>query len=477
MDTASQTTVRFRLSPQQRRAWALQAAQARPVHHAACVLVLEGALAEGVLRRAVERVAERHEILRTLFRPLPGTRMPVQTIQEGLPPAWTCLDGEGPPPDDAGAAGALLSRLEGEPVAYAEGPVFRAVLLPTTPGRHLLALDLPALSADAGTLCNLAGEVAAAYASLAAGEEIAAPEIQYGDVSEVFNDLLESEETRAGRKYWAAATPAARAARGEFVPRVAVRTLEPGLSARVRELAAALEAPVAAVPLAAWGLLLARTREATGVGVALDGRVYEGLDTALGAFARYLPLPTAARGTFREVVAATSAALAEHHEWQDYFDPLADLGDGAAYAFGFDWTELPPGREAAGVTFRLSDLRARTERFDLRLSCLEQGGVVRLVIEHDQGRVSPEEAERVAERFLVLLEDALRLPDAPAHDLELLPAAEHERVLALGRAPGGAPARGCIHEAFAAQAARTPDRAAVVCGGRSLTYAELDVGG
>ncbi len=51
---AHETTARFRLSPQQRRVWSLQAREARPVYNATCVLALEGPVDVEALRRAVD---------------------------------------------------------------------------------------------------------------------------------------------------------------------------------------------------------------------------------------------------------------------------------------------------------------------------------------------------------------------------------------------------------------------------------------
>ncbi|MEW5927429.1 MAG: amino acid adenylation domain-containing protein [Gemmatimonadota bacterium] len=480
---AHETTARFRLSPQQRRVWALQAREARPVYNATCVLALQGALDADALRRAVEAVAEGHEVLRTVFRALPGTRVPLQGIVDGLPPAWKVME-EG----EAATAGALVEMLDGAPVSFEDGPLFQAVLAPAGEGRHLLALRVHALCADAAAMQVLAREVAEAYAALAAGGEAAAPEIQYADVSEVFNDLLESEETQAGRDYWARversgaedfALPHAVREGDGFAPRAVEREVDGAVAARVRELAAELDAAPSAVLLAAWQLLLARLAGAGEVeaGVAFDGRVYEGLDAAPGAFVRYLPVRLAVGGgaTFRGLAAAVGGVLAERWEWQDYLDPSREGAEGPEhFAFGFDWEERPGPREAAGVRFSLVELRARSERFALRLTGVAEGGGLRLAIEHDAHTVTAREAERTADRLLALLDDATERPDAPAAELTLLPDAELRFVLALGRSLVDAPADRCLHDLFAEAAARAPERPAVVAEGRSLTFAELD---
>ncbi|HEX2093993.1 MAG TPA: amino acid adenylation domain-containing protein, partial [Longimicrobiaceae bacterium] len=483
---AHETTARFRLSPQQRHLWTLQAREPRGVYAATCVVAIEGTLHAEALRRATEHAAEGHEILRTVFRCLPGTRVPVQGIVESLPPAWKELDwsdvqsGE----DEGARLDALLAELDETPVSYEEGPLFTAVLAGVAPERHVLVLRVHALCADAVTMRNLAGEIAAAYEALVGGGEPAVPEIQYADVSEVFNDLLESEETQAGRDYWAAVEragptdaelPHRRREPGAegFAPGTVARELPADAAARVRELAASLDASPSAVLLAAWQILLARLTgtEVVEVGVAFDGRVYEGLDTALGAFVRYLPARAGDAGSFADAVRSAAATLAERYEWQDYLDPA--VGD-TPFAFGFDWEERPEPWTAAGAIFSVAGLRARSERFEVRLSTISSGDGVRLVFEHDAQRIDAIHVERSASRFLTLLDDALRRPDAPAAELEVLPRVELEHILKTGRGAPAVTADLVVHRVFEEQVQRTPDRTAVVYLERSLTFRELD---
>jgi amino acid adenylation domain-containing protein len=390
-----------------------------------------------------------------------------------MAPGWAQID---VPAALAGPETALsLLAADSSQPSYEEGPLVQACLAVVSPEQHLFAIRVHSLCADTTAMANLMAEVASAYH----GRDPVAPRVQYADVSEVFNDLLELEEGATGRGYWTAF------ARGSepsdltdtaFVPRASVHELTAETTSLVAGLAAALQVPPASVLLACWYLLLARTGHSDAeVGVAFDGRVYEGLPAALGPFTRYLPVRLSPSGTFSEAALAAAAALAEHAEWQDYFDPAGTQDEGARrFAFGFDSVTVPDSSAAAGLTFRTIALQARTERFDLRLSCNQEAGRWRLIFEHDASRISADRAGRTARRFLSLLAVAARRPDTPVDDLEWLPAAEREEVLALGRATTDAPAAGCIHTAFEVQATRTPERPAVAYAGQSLTFLELN---
>ena len=73
---------------------------------------------------------------------------------------------------------------------------------------HLVAqrllLGLPALCADLATLDNLVREISRSYAACVGGEDLPGEPLQYADLAEVLNELLESEDMESGRAYWRA---------------------------------------------------------------------------------------------------------------------------------------------------------------------------------------------------------------------------------------------------------------------------------
>ena len=66
----------FRLSPQQKHLWLLQ--QESLAYRAQCAVLLEGTLHPENLQKALSKIVERHEILRTTYRCLPGMAVPLQ---------------------------------------------------------------------------------------------------------------------------------------------------------------------------------------------------------------------------------------------------------------------------------------------------------------------------------------------------------------------------------------------------------------
>ena len=70
----------FRLSPQQRHLWLLQQENKGHPYRAQSAVFIDGKLDENRLVDALRRVVNKHEVLRTRFRRLPGVAMPLQVI-------------------------------------------------------------------------------------------------------------------------------------------------------------------------------------------------------------------------------------------------------------------------------------------------------------------------------------------------------------------------------------------------------------
>src|SRR6185295_14853848 len=189
----------FRLSPQQRRLWRSWPEPAAVVAQA--IFRLEGDLDRAALRRALADVVARHEILRTTYRFLQGMDLPLQVLAN---PDLTFR--ELPPAGGEDALRRLLGE-EAAPFDLEKGPTARFALQPLGAGGHLLTVTLPAGAADDRSFDNLLAEVAKAYGWAMAGTQEGgdveeASTVQYADVSEWQNEMLEEPETNERRDFW-----------------------------------------------------------------------------------------------------------------------------------------------------------------------------------------------------------------------------------------------------------------------------------
>jgi amino acid adenylation domain-containing protein len=492
----------FRLSPQQARLWRWLAAPAAGLPHAAyiaqCRVEIAGELDRPALGRALERAGERNELLRTAFRLLPGLAAPLQVISAPvpLPLAGRDLSGRDPAEQEAELAARLAADREA-PFDLAAVPLLRASLWTLAPQRHALLLTLPALLADAAGLDNLVREVALCYAEALGAAPVEEP-VQYVDLSEWQHELLDSEETREGREFWqrqVTAWPAplepilpwreaGEPLAGPFSPRAVPVALAADLGGRIETLARAAGVEVQAALLAGW---LAVLRRATGedrlaIAVAYDGRKFEELKEALGPFARHLPVAVqVAEGErFRDLPALLREALREPFEWQEYFswerfaEPVGTCLDSLPLAF--EYRRRPRAHRAGAALFTAVWCAACGERFEVGLLCRERAcdGRLEAEVRYDASRVPERAAVLLAERFATLLASAVAAPDQAIGELELL-GPEERRSLAAANDTGidfGRPQ--LLHALVEEQAARSPQRIAVVAGGVRLTYAALD---
>jgi amino acid adenylation domain-containing protein/FkbM family methyltransferase len=490
----------FLLSPQQERLWELARATGQPFR-ACLAMSLAGEVDAAALRAALLRVVARHEILRTRFALLPGMRLPCQVPAETETAlAWA---------ESAAAAPAAPADGPGGNGGPEQEPVVHARLERQADGLHRLRLELPALCADAQSLVNLAREIGHHYGACrrphAAGDggepggepgsepgaEPGGEPVQYADFAGWQREVAERYEAEA-RKLWhtpglaealRARLPGSAAADGDgrFVP----RTLRFALpAAAVERLAAAGGPPAApaAVVLAAWVLLLQRHLGMPGVtvGVAVAGRGFAELRQALGLFCRHLPCAlevpeTAPLAAVAASLGGSLAELAARQEWFPWEGLDLPAGTPRYFPFGFEWRELPPAWQVAGVDFSCDEVSALVDRFAVRLAGVRRGAELQAELLYDAAVIAPAQAELLAGRLVALLRDAALRTAVPAGELELLTAGERRQLLVeLNRTDDELAGGATLAAVFEARARTWPHGVALVAAGDTLTCGELE---
>ncbi len=486
----------FQLSPQQKRLWSLGTQAPAAPFRAQCAVSIAGRLDPERLQRALREVVARHEILRTRFHCLPGMTLPLQVIEPQAAAATSHLDLRDLDVEQRRERVSALVRAGGngrEELAAADVPAspLEVAVVAVGAEEHLLLLRLPALCADGPGLRNLVQEIGRAYAA-AEGE---LPEVvQYADLAAWQNELLEAEERAAGREYWReqgislpqlpAAAPAA--AGPGFHPDRLGAELPPSLVQACARVAGELETPPWVVLLACWQILVWRLtgeREVV-VGTIYDGRRYAELRDVVGLLARTLPLRARVEedAPFAAVVREAGRVAREQAAWQEYFTWEGTVrGEGGAEPFApyaFESDELPPPFEADSLVFSIVERYACTERFDLKLVCRRRAGEAapgNLELHFDPRRYGADEARRMLERLLAVVDSALEAPGAAAGDLRLVGAEEARWLRSAASGPQiDLPRDRRLHEPIEQQARRRPEALALIYEDQRLSYAELD---
>lgn len=476
----------FRLSYQQRRLWlhardAVDNGQRSAVPNAQCGLRIEGELDRARLRQALQKTIDRHEILRTTFHIPAGHSLPVQVVAACASADWRDVDLR------ARAQAEREARIEiyraddlHEAFDLAQYPLLRASLLTSAANEHLLILTLPGICADAATLQNLARELCSAYGRDSRGEE---PEeaIQYVQLSEWQQSLQDGEDAGQGREHWRAqknSTPLVlslqRASRGavSFIPASCAVPIAPQIAGWLRCIERA-----DVFMLGCWLTLLGRVSGQPSVraGFNCKGRSYEELQAAMGPVARVVPVDCTLEAglSFSELLASLATTVDEADDWQEYYERSDDK---TPYeAIGFEFSEWLPMEQVAGLRIRLAFQQSCCERFHTRLALTGAGDELFARIDYDPQILAAEYVERLAAQLNTILAAALANPDVQVEELPLLGADERRFVIEeCNDTRADYPSEGCLHQLFAAQAARTPHRVAVKFEGANLTYDALD---
>ncbi|WP_134728258.1 non-ribosomal peptide synthetase [Amycolatopsis nivea] len=189
------------LSSAQLRLWFLERWRpGTPLYHIAGVLRLTGELDPRALRTALQAVVDRHESLRTHLT-IAGSEAG-QLVRDQLAAELPVVDLSGQPHH----ADRLAAAVAQTPFDLAEGPLWRTVLVRTSPREHQLALCLHHLVADGHSLDLLLRELAENYRTALAGEPIArAPlPIQFADYADWQQDRLAGRQIADDLAYWRA---------------------------------------------------------------------------------------------------------------------------------------------------------------------------------------------------------------------------------------------------------------------------------
>src|ERR1700730_18253644 len=487
----------FRLSPQQRHLWSLQQTDHAPSYRSQCTVRIEGPLDLEALEAALGGVFARHEIFRTTVACLPGTDIRGQVISEGGALSINNCDLRGLEPHEQAAELESLFRAAGELSSGGDNSRPALISLATlSANKHVLFVTLSAFCADTVTLRIFVHELGRFYSACQRGETRADAVLQYADVAQWENELLESADTKAGRDYWRkhnlSSVPVLtlpfehhRFTTPGFDPRSLSFELEADLTAALKAAVRNYNTSPSVFLLTCWQTLLWRL---TGqphfiVGMACDGRTYDDLRETPGLLAHSVPLQCHLESQFHfsELLKRGNESTREVLDWQEYFgwDSIDGSNTGREEAsflpIIFEFAQQPMPYCARDVTFAIERQDVCTERFTLKVSCVQRADLFSIELHYDRNVFRREDIERLVGQFQTLTESAARNPETLIGELEILSGAERQRLLVeFNDTEAHYPKGKCIHQLFEEQVERTPNNVAVAFGDLRLTYAQLN---
>ncbi|MFG2234785.1 amino acid adenylation domain-containing protein [Streptomyces sp. NPDC048723] len=477
------------LTPPQNGVWfAQQLDPTRLDYTIAEYLEIRGAVDPELLAEAVRATVAETETLCVRFAEEDGV---VCQIPAGPPPLRmeTADVSDHPDPD---AESERLMRAElARPTDLTTGDVSRHLLVRTGPATYRWMQGYHHLVADGVTGSILARRTAEVYSALVAGEPVPAPEsTPWERIVAGEEEYARSERSAADREFWRArleGAPEPVSFTGS-VPAPASGTavrvsgeLDPADARTLRDAARRHGTRWSALVMAAAAAHLHRAgaTEDVVLGLPVTGRTTPDARRTPGMFSKVLPLRLAVTGdtTVGELLRSTSAGIKEalrhqRHRIEEFTGTGPRLWDAAVNLMSFDYELSFAGAPASAHNLSVGPVE------HVSLNVYDRGGDSPLTVqaEGDAADIGPDELDALRVRFTRFLVALATADDeTPVGSLPFLTAEDEERLAAF--AEGGAdpaPGDGPLHTLFEQEAARTPEKVAVICAGQEVTYRELD---
>lgn len=454
--------------------------------------VVRGRLSCDALDRALTRIAERHEAIRTrLFEE--GEKL-FQEVVPSMPIRTTVLRA-----DTLDDAVRLAHRVVAEPFDLASPPLFRTTCIQVEPELAVLAITFHHAAFDAWSLDLFYKELRALYAGGADGDQLAEPLLQYGDYADWQREWLESTSAGAQRRYWQdqleGRLPALQldcrhpGQRGDPTSGAVHRFhLDAGVAEGLEALAASWRTTTFAVLLSAFIATLHRisTQEEFVVGVPVACRNTVESESIIGYLSNTIAIRASISGSvpFTRMLAHVSETLFRGLANQElpFDEVVAALGldrevSGNPCYQAMLVTQMTP----LGATLCLPPLAIErvpihtgTAKLPLTLSVSRDSGL-EVDLEYDTTITSRAQAERLASALTHLITNAIQRPDTRAGELALLSPATADalQAAAIDRCESYHSLE-LQHVLFERVVERLPEAIAVEAGGVSVGYAELN---
>ncbi|HEV2733755.1 MAG TPA: amino acid adenylation domain-containing protein, partial [Longimicrobiaceae bacterium] len=488
------------LSFAQQRLWFIHQLDRRSsAYNMPFALRLRGRLDVRALRRSLTELVRRHEAVRTALVDEGG--QPMQVVLPAAPVSLPVLDLTSLPGEPRRVeAMRRLSEAGLRPFDLERGPLLRALLVRGDAGEWALCFTMHHVVSDGWSMGVLVREVSALYGAYSRGEESPLPalEVQYADFAVWQREWMSGERMEEDLRYWREKlddAPRTLELPTDFPRRSALGATGRGspfeLSARatraLRELGRREGTTLFMTLLAAWQALLGRYagQDDVIVGTVIANRTRAELEGLIGFFVNSLVLRGDLSGepAFRELlgrVRETTLGAFAHQDLPferlvEELAPERSLAHNPLFQVVFALQNTDRGVLALGdIEMEPLGLDEGGARFDLSATLFEDGERLVGHIEYRTDLFEGSTVERMAGHFRLLLEAALADPERRLSGVPLLHGAERARVLEAWNDTGAALPEGCIHHLVSAQVERTPRALAVVSGGESLTYAELE---
>jgi len=486
----------------QQRLWFIdQLDPGTPIFNIPASIRMRGPLNVSCFKRSVDEILRRHETLRTCFGTEKGE--PVQVIAEDVRLEVSLIDLQVLPTEEARleVVRDLVTRDCQRSFDLTQAPLVRTSLVRLGEGDHVLLMMLQHIVGDVWSVRVFMKELANLYQAYLSGKPspLAELPVQYADYAVWQRNWLQGKVLEEQLDYWRQALsgmpeelhlPLDR-------PRPPVQSIwgakhflqVPGaVSDAVRDLGREEGASAFMTLLGAWKIVLSRYtgQDDIVVGIPAANRNRSEFEGMVGFFVNSVVLRTKLSGvsTFRQLLARQREVTLGAFSHQDFpferlvelLQPERDMSKNPLFQTDFILQNAPASvYEVPAMTFEALPVENGTAQLDMTLDLWEEGESIGGWLEYDVDLFDGTTAMRMLRSFLSVLETAVSEPDRPLESLPTSPRAERQMLRAEWNATGrDFDLETSFPDLFTAQARRTPEVVAAICGEESWTYGELE---
>ncbi|HWW71585.1 MAG TPA: condensation domain-containing protein, partial [Duganella sp.] len=457
---------------------------------------LRGRLDKAALQAALDRIVERHEVLRTRFVGIGGHVR--QVIDE---PRGFALTHQ----DLAGAGDGELQRIGKEeaslPFDLALGPLVRGRLLRLGDDDHVLLVTTHHIISDGWSAGVLAREFSILYRAIRDGQPDPLPPlpIQYADYGVWQRQWLQGPLLQRQLQQWVEQLRGAPALLGVPTdrPRPPMQDyrganieidLDSELTQALKALSQRHGTTMYMTLVAAWAAVLSRLsgQEQVVIGSSHAGRNRVEIEPLIGFFinTQALKIDLSGRPGVHTLLAQAKRMAVQAQSLQDVpferlveaLNPPRSLSHHPVFQVMLSWHNTPKVQlELPGLTAETVGSAPEFAQFDLSLELREVDDRIGGQLNYATALFDESTIRRHWDYLHAMLRGMVADDSQPVERIDLLGVSERRLVLDTFNETHGAPASGgLIHELFERQAAAQPDTAALEFEGQQLSYRELN---
>ncbi|WP_414542084.1 amino acid adenylation domain-containing protein [Nostoc sp. CCY0012] len=486
------------LSLSQERLWLLHQLQPdTPLYNESSLLRLTGVLNTIALKKSINEIIKRHEILRTSFQIVDE-----QTLQVIAPHLTFTLTIIELPTYSEAKVNQIVTEQARQTFDLSQAPLFRGTLIRLSEQEHILLLTKHHIISDGWSWQIFHRELAALYQGFCQNSSATLPElpIQYADFALWQRQYLNEKSHQL--TYWkqqlkdappilSLPTDYPRPAQQSFQGGRATIVIEQAIADALKSFSQQEGVTMFMVLLAAFKTLLYRYTGQTDllVGTPIANRTHSEIENLLGCFVNTLVLRTDVSGepSFRELVKRVrdTALTAYTHQNFPFEQLVKELQPERALSHTPLFQVMFVFQDAPMLALQLPNLTLApllvdngTAKFDLTLYVEDTKQGLIGFLEYNSDLFHADTINRMMGHFKTILEGIVADCDRSISRLPLLTSTEQHQLLVefnqnTIEIPHGQ-LEICLHQLFEEQVEKTPDAIAVVFADKKLTYRELN---